>query len=353
VVNEHYVPQSYLRLFSPEGVGCISRYSLVEKHAGGDYYPPRDKYPITKAASSQEFADGWLEEGEFTDIESEVISSIKAVVASQPLDEDDIALISAFLSFQHGRTPDSKSHFTIRGVLDDLLGDENPVPSILTDTSWESALTHALNVGYKTLQHMGWFLVTNESDTPFITSDDPVTHYFSLNFEEVEDTGTQMDGREIYCPLSPDCLLILLDPCWYEVSGQFPETEVQQTTIKEQDDVHGINRLQALTAFQEVFGPVGYGGYLEEIVLELCEYFPHEDYVRGNKADIKTLELAQLLASYLPSAGPWYQNYGRPLIKAKQKKSHAVWQYSHNISFVNDLRRDQPETDYWDGVLDG
>ncbi len=34
MVNEHYVQQSYLRLFAPENEGVVSRYSLVEKHGG-------------------------------------------------------------------------------------------------------------------------------------------------------------------------------------------------------------------------------------------------------------------------------------------------------------------------------
>lgn len=348
MVNEHYVPQAYLRLFSPPDQGLISRYSLVEKHDGGDYRPPYDEYSVRKAASNEGFADGWLEQDKVTLMEDRLIRSLEKLPDKQdPLDEEDIACLSLFVAFQHDRTPESKLHFEGRQYLGPVLDNRTNVDGLTLDQGWDSILAHNINGGHQQLQFMGWRLVKNTTETPFITSDRPVTHNFCLDYEDVRSTTLQNEGREIYCPINPDHALVLLDPCWYDVTGQYPKTEIQQLTIDERDDIHEINRLQTLTAFQETFGPVGHGDYLEQIVEGLCEEFPDEDFIRGNRVSIEALQLAQYLASrhaYLPV----YREHGKPIIRARQKKTHAIWEFEHDISFVKELRREQPNRQYWE-----
>jgi hypothetical protein len=349
MVNEHYVPRAYLRLFAPPNEGLISRYSLVEKHGGGDYYPPSDRYSIEKAASYEDFADGWLEQNHINEMENGLIEVLKKVRETSSLSRKDIAGISQFIAFQNDRTPESKLHYEARKLLGNLVDNDTGLDGITLDDGWESILTHNANEGHESLQHMGWLLVKNNTDTPFITSDRPVSQYLSLSFEEVSSATLQNEGREIYCPVDPETLLVLLDPVQYDLDGQYPDTQLEQINLDSEADVHEVNRLQAVTTFQEVFGPVDHGSYLEDLIQELCSEFPDEDYIRGNRADIETLQLAYTLASGSAHT-PWYRNYGKPLIRAKQKKSHAIWEFDHEISFVKKKRRTTPNEGYWENL---
>lgn len=76
----------------------------------------------------------------------------------------------------------------------------------------KNALYHSANHGHETLQHMGWLLAQNKTETPVVTSDLPVVHYFHQDFEDVDKVNWELQGRQIFCPLAPDRILILLDP---------------------------------------------------------------------------------------------------------------------------------------------
>ena len=99
MVNEHYAQRSYLRLFSPANEGVISRYSLVEKHGGGDYYDPIDRFSVEKAASSENYADGLFESNETTQAEKAMVESLRKMDNERDLSEGDIANISQFIIF--------------------------------------------------------------------------------------------------------------------------------------------------------------------------------------------------------------------------------------------------------------
>lgn len=349
MVKEHYVPRSYLRQFTPENEGLISRYSLVEQHDGGDYYPPKDRYSINKAAASEGFADGWFENDETAHAENEMIEALRKIIACEPLLPDDVGRLSQFIAFQHSRTPQSKLHFDARQRLEDLVeGKPERVPEHYED-DWLDTLYYNANEGHETLQYMGWRIVENSTDTPFITSDKPVIHYFEQDFEEVTSTNQDLHGREIFCPLDPDHLLLVLDPEVFHVDQQFPNTEIERVTISERSEVHKLNMLQGVSAFQEVFGPVGYGDLLERTIQALCDAFPHEDFIRGNRSDLETMETAMEFGSGMATmedVGVYLEKY-KPLIDSRRLKSHAIWAFSHNISIVEELRRDDPREGYW------
>lgn len=93
--------------------------------------------------------------------------------------------------------------------------------------------------------------------------------------------------------------------CWtlynHEVDGQWPNTEIDKITITDQSEIHKFNLLQGVNAFQEVFGPVGCGEYLEEIIQLLCDSFPDEEFIQGNRGDLETLREAQDYATGMTS----------------------------------------------------
>jgi len=311
MANEHYVPQSYLRLFAPGNEGLISRYSLTEKHEGGDYRSASDEYPIKKAASIENFADGWLEQDEVTRMENAAKQSLERLQETTTLNEREFVVISQFVIFQGDRTPSTRLHYEGRRMLGDLVDNTTDWDDLTLADGWDEILVRNATEGQEQLQHMGWLLVKNETETPFITSDDPLAQYFGQNFEAMENSTTQVEGREMYFPISRDHLLVFLDPSQFKVTGQYPETKINKITISDPTDIHELNQLQTISAFREIFGPVGYGDYLEEIVDELVAEFSHEAYVRGYTGEFERLQLAHSLAVGFADS-PWYRKFGKP-----------------------------------------
>lgn len=353
---EHYVPRGYLRNFAPKEAGLISRYSLIEKHGGGDYYPPIDRYPISKAGASEDLADGWFENAETSRVEKETAETIRKVCSNSDLVKDDIGRISQFLAFQNSRSPQSILHYEAREKLPVPVSGPslNQLPNHF-DEAWKNALYHNANEGHETLQHMGWLVVENRTNTPFITSDLPVVHQFHQEFDEISSVDMDMHGRQIFCPLNPEHLLILIDPERYEVEGQWPSTDIERTSINSEEEIHRFNLLQGVNAFQEVFGPVGHGDYLEDIIECLCEAFPHEDCIRGNRGDLETLRKSQELATGINSKKEVesYKDEYREIIISRRLKTHATWMFNHNLEIIKSLLRSKPKTGYWDDVKDG
>lgn len=350
---EHYVPRSYLRQFAPEGEGLISRYSLVETHGGGDYYPPSDRYPISKAGAAEDLADGWFENDETSKVEKEMAEAIRKIISGRNLVEDEIGRISQFLAFQNSRSPDSILHYEAREQLpfpvSGLGIDELPNHF---DEAWKNALHHNANDGHETLQHMGWMVIKNRTETPFIASDLPVVHHFHQDFDDISSVDMDMHGRQIFCPLDQEHLLLLLDPERYEVEGQWPSTEINETTIEDTNVIHKFNLLQGINAFQELFGPVGYGDYLEDIIQHLCAYFPHEDYIRGNRGDLEKIRKAQDYATGITSAEEKqrYEEEYQSITISRGRKTRATWIFNHNLEIISTLLRETPKSKYWDKV---
>jgi len=226
--KEHYVPQSYLDTFAPQNDSCVSTYSLVKKHAGGDYYPPLDRYPIKKAAAIEGMVDGWFESDETTKTEKEMISSVRKVLNNDQLEDEDIGRLSQFVAFQKTRTPASILHYEARqhlpGFNDGTRFDGIEKPF---EEDWKNALYHNANEGHESLQHMGWLVVENDTDIPFITSDDPVTHYFDCDRDELEAVDMDLHGREVYCPLGPNHLLVLPTPAAFQFQ---PSSRIRNLT---------------------------------------------------------------------------------------------------------------------------
>ena len=351
--TEHYVPRSYLQHFAPENEGLISQYSLVEKHGGGDYRPSRERYPIKKAGATEDLADGWFESDETSSIENEMVQAIRKILSDRSLEEDDIGRLSQFIAFQNSRTPASILHYEARQSLPIRVPGDNfeELPQYF-DEYWKNALYHNANEGHEVLQHMGWILAVNNTGAPFITSDKPIVHHFQQDFADISSTNMEMHGRQIFCPLDPDHLLILLDPEVHQVESQFPQTEIEKTEITNRQDIHKFNLLQAVHAFQEVFGPVGKGDYLENLVKILCRNFPHEDFIRGNRGDLETLRKAQDLATGMASEeeAELYHDKYKSIIRSRRLKSHAIWMFNPTLEIVDSLLRDETLSGYWDGV---
>ena len=343
MVNEHYVQESYLRLFAPGEEGLVSRYSLVEQHGGGDYYDPIERYPVKKAASSENYAEGLLESDATNRAEKAMVNSLRKLDSGEELSDEDIANISQFVSFQRDRSPAAKIHHRMRGELWTAAGKD-------VDDFWESVMYIDGNDRYIGFQHMGWMIVENATDLPFFTSDMPVVVYREEFPEDREMDGFDFDGKEVYCPLSPDKLLVLLDPNTFQVGPQYPHTEIESCELSDRQEVWKLNMFQGINAFQEVFGPVEAGEYLETLIEGLCQCYPDEDYIRANRWSTERIYETQKSgireADERPNQatipeGDW------EIMLSHKKTTDAKWMFSHSLEFIDGLRREEPISDYW------
>lgn len=360
MANEHIVPQAYLQNFAPDGEGLISRYSLLDKHEGGDYHPPRDRYPIRKAASYENFADGLLEGGETNIAEREMISTIRDILDGEVLSAKDVPGVSSFISFQTTRSINSRLYYSAKERL--------PLDEFNEGVQdWFSAISYNTSEGHTLLQYMGWVLVENKTDLPFFTSDEPVVEAQGKKFDNVDTTTKELIGRQIFCPIGPDHLLLLLDPSLYDVDGLLwelePEEDIQQlpdemftrVEVADRDEVWKFNLLQPLNAYREIFAPVGNGERLERTVNQLCSAFPDDDFVRGNTPDFEKMLRAYIIAASGPNSPEqreWYLREGSDIILARGKKIKALQQFSHSISVISDLEMKSPDVEYWDEILE-
>jgi hypothetical protein len=344
MVMEHYVPRFYLRLFSPENDDQISRYTLVEKHGGGEYYPPRDRYPISKAAAVESYAGGLLEEPLTNRAERAMKQAVSRLIDERKLTGQDIAHISQFIAFQRDRGPASK--FFHQGM--EIFAEEG-LASGPSDHRWEHALTHNAGTGHEILQHMGWRLLKNRTDYPFITSDQPVIWYLHSPDVSSDNDRHNLSNMEIYCPIGPNHVLVLLDPGTFDIEPQQRSTNIVSEDIFDRHDIMKINLLQVMNSFQEVFGTIGYGSLLEVIVTKLCDAHPDPQYVRGAHTPLWKIEHTRQLAigSFnSESAKKWYKNTGRKIITDQHKSIVAKRYYSHKIGWTERQRRDT-KIDYW------
>lgn len=360
MANEHIVPQAYLQNFAPDGEGLISRYSLLDEHPGGDYHPPRDRYPIRKAASYENFADGLLENGGTNNAEREMVGTIRTILDGEVLSAKDVPGVSSFLSFQITRSINSRLYYSAKERL--------PLDEFNEGVQdWRSAISYNTSEGHTLLQYMGWVLVENKTDLPFFTSDEPVVESQGKQFDNVDTATKELIGRQIFFPIGPDHLLLLLDPSLYDVDGLLweiePDEEIQQlpdemftrVEVTDRDEIWKFNLLQPLNAYREVFAPVGNGEQLERAVERLCSVFPDADFVRGNTPDFEKMLQAYIIAASdaeSPEQRDWYLEEGAEIIASRRKKVKALENFSHSISLIDDLEVESPDSEYWDEIID-
>ncbi|MBO4249479.1 DUF4238 domain-containing protein [Halomicrobium sp. IBSBa] len=359
-MNEHIVPQAYLQNFAPDEEGLISRYSLIDKHEGDDYYPPRDRYPISKAASYEDFANGLLESGEANIAEREMIRTIRNILDGEVLSAKDVPGVSSFISFQTTRGISSRLYYNAKQRLP-----HDEFAEGVQD--WSSAISYNTSDGHTLLQYMGWVLIENKTDLPFFTSDEPVVESQGKRFDNVDTAAKEMIGRQIFCPIGPDHLLLLLDPSLYDVDGllyevdpeggiqELPDEMFTRIEVADRNEIWKFNLLQPLNAYREVFAPVGNGDYLEQAVEWLCSAFPDEDFVRGNTRDFEKMLRAYIIAASGPNSPEqreWYLREGSDVINSRGKKLKSLENFSHSISVISDLEVDNPDMEYWNEILD-
>jgi len=254
--RQHYVPQFYLRYFSPDE-RSIALYNLksnvsnktasIKGQCYKNYFYGKDTQP-----------DKALREIETT--ASIIIQKIISTKEVPPKFSADHKILMTYVLMQHARTVqagieyDEMADKQIKHVFLRCRRDKRPEDLKGVRIKWDNAvkqsLTHAAEV-YPLVLDLELLLITVDSDKFFITSDNPVVLYNQYLEERncASNTGLQSIGLQMFFPLSPDCLLLCLDSWIYDMKP------CSQRTIKisSSADIRKINELQLLNAVENVY----------------------------------------------------------------------------------------------------
>ena len=246
--NQHYVPQSYFRLFSKNGTN-IEAYNLKRKqsYTSSIRHMCSKDYFYSKDIKIEQVLSG---------LEDNQDRIMRGVVSSEsiPTNPRDYFVLLSFLCMQYARTESAKLRAN-EGM--DLLSDEI-VEGILgkkADVMIIFSAMHLLKMkialqSIPLLSDLMPVVMTNKTDNDFIFSDNPVVfHNTAINNREFGTLGLQFPGLQIFCPLGDKITLMFYDPRFYSVNiGENYSLEVS-----DKNDVKHINELQFLNCNTTIF----------------------------------------------------------------------------------------------------
>jgi len=288
--NQHYVPQFYLRYFSYQG---------NNKQIGVFVPDTCFNHPTTKIADECTLPyfygrDGSLDE-EIKKIEDRASKLLPQICMTRILparNSDDHLFLAFYAMLSTERT--SLAAQTVlesnKFIEEQLQPDtDNEFFKSLFDFSREDAIKLKLRVAFEwfsILVDLGYKLLVNETDIPFITSDNPVTMYNQL--AEVKKAllpsyGYGSLGIQLFFPFSPKCCLFFFDSTTYKVGTR----NDQVVTVSSEKDIFEINRLQMLQCARKVFFNHELGKQeLGKLVLSLTK-FPRKRLSKNSVADFR------------------------------------------------------------------
>ncbi|AUT04720.1 hypothetical protein CLI64_30250 (plasmid) [Nostoc sp. CENA543] len=256
--NQHFIPRFYLKRFALHsqekrvGVFNISSNTFIEsanlyEQASKNYFYGRD-LKIEDA---------------FQKLETESAKIINSILEEQCLPtahSREHQMLLMFIITLLGRTVYAaetidelveKYKKTVSSIAPNILSEsEQKIALTLTDAVQEY-LTIVVSF-FPIVRDLHWKLIINETEEPFITSDNPVVLY--NQFLETRKTygsnvGLASKGLEIFLPLSPQIILILYDKDVYKV-GAKNQVSIQLTM---DIDIKALNLIQYINANKNIY----------------------------------------------------------------------------------------------------
>jgi hypothetical protein len=265
--KQHYVPRSYLRHFSQDGVG-VCRYSLaketsersnIDKTCASFYF-----YAKGKTRLEFEKAMSQLETKHAEIIQK--ILDMRNVAFILPKDAEDyfqnLWYLHNFILLTATRTKLAKEETeeALNAVIDIMKpafvqSEEAKAKGITRealnnvklrrDTAGLEGMMHAIK-GAAAISDLALTLLINETAKPFITSDSPTVLYNFLKLGDLSTVGWQAPGLMIFLPIDEEITLWLFDSAMYELNSNV--VKAGAVVLRKDQDVDELNRLQALNA---------------------------------------------------------------------------------------------------------
>lgn len=223
--NQHYVPRFMLRKFSS---GKKPKVFVFDKSNDNEF-----QSNVKNLASETGFYELEVESGVFSaeaslsKLEGTASGIIKKLVENEDLSiltKQEILLLSVFFAVQFVRTKEHRLKFEKLGsVLEERLRAMGANADQIKEAIGSSEDVDSTKLfGLRSISDVSeflprflnktWLLYKNETDTPFYTSDNPVTLYNQNDYGLLGNLGLGVKGVEIYIPLSPNLLLSIVCP---------------------------------------------------------------------------------------------------------------------------------------------
>lgn len=279
--QHHYVPQSYMRLFTAANDKLYTlnkEFKTVRETSSKGVAYSHDFYTV----DTVDEIDSSEAEEAFAQIENRCIPLIKNLVEGKnSFSNANFADLAIYVALQYGRTPTSRAKMdevsrvmvtaelrdklrqvsTSQERYDELLrdfSDTHPdivLPSmeemgklsksdiVLDEFAWDngSFVQSVFRMAEEIAQGLlssRWIVLEAPSKSQFVTTDNPVIMRMTRSLRPFESPAILLPGTEKYLPLSSRCCLLITDGSWSGVS----RTKITRNSIR------AINRLAFLQA---------------------------------------------------------------------------------------------------------
>lgn len=248
--NQHYVPRCALKPFTRDRDGkAIHVFNLKAQRAIEDA-------PVKNQCSKDYFYGKDLTlENVLKDLEGQYARIVSLIELGVELTPGDTDFLRLFVNIQSRRTARAvrETMDAVRGMTDETFKhrpEQRP-----PDISQQEAMAASLGMGMDLQAHtqdLKFVILENQTDTNFITSDNPavMTNRFSFEKLKAGAFGFGNSGAIIAMPISPKFCVLLFDIGVYTMSIPQGTSVVKLTDPK---DVHALNELQHLNAESNIY----------------------------------------------------------------------------------------------------
>lgn len=242
---QHYVPQSYLRRFTPDG----KLLWVFDKTTGSTF-----RSSVHNVAQENGFYDlpgdvGQTVERTLSLIEERFSEGVEALLGSLSLTSEIRHELADYIALQALRT--RKTRDVVSALADKLAPatiDAADTPGLHCDFMTNPEAIRSLG---GVLRGHIWVVCRNDTEQPFYTSDHPVTSYSAKDRRWMQGTGLAMPGVEVHFPLSPHIDILMLEPVYHHEQAM-RDGHVEPVPLSM---VTRANCLQVCGCTRQVFAP--------------------------------------------------------------------------------------------------
>lgn len=254
--NQHIVPQHYLRGFSRDKENeTIYRYNIKKE--------VRPLIAIKNVCKSSYYYG--KEEGleqvlkMFEDIHAPVLNKLITDQRVDWLTSEEIDLLHSFIILLNTRTESARKlalnsfEKMYTDIGQQFLEKNNyhgyTIKVTINPTWAHYQMIESLIDKSHVINDLSLMLLINETGRHFVTSDNPVVFYNYKIFKNKHTACGGCSGLMIFCPLTENLLLMLVDKYLYDISKDTPTTIL----LEDESDVDSINKLQLLNSSEEIY----------------------------------------------------------------------------------------------------
>ena len=274
-VNQHYVPRSFMRAWADDDKK-VKIYHITQRREVA-------RNPLTQTCADNYFySTNTAVETKLGDLNGKhmyPLNHIRDGGSLIALDDRERSLLKSFAAVQRMRTEQMREGVYasgadfIRDIIKRSYADEIPdkkTLEIVADYEIDKRMVSAHHLllqhgilGFLAFDDLGMLLLRNETEREFICSDAPVVldNPRFKKSRELSYAGIANTGLVVYCPISPDELIVLYDPQAYKVvASRRDKVEVTDPAV-----VDDLNYLQLVSANDIAFYNSTDEAYVQDI----------------------------------------------------------------------------------------